>query len=205
MRTHPLEVQLKKEGFFCIAGIDEVGRGPWAGPLVAAAVILKPNTRIPDLNDSKKLNEFKRHQIFSVLVRKADIGIGIVSKKTVDTKGLTYAQKMAYKKAIDGLTRQPNYLLIDGIGKYSFKIPSKTVKKGDTKVRVIAAASVVAKVVRDLIMDSYSLKYPKYGFNKHKGYGTRHHQQKLLEYGVSRIHRKSFLPIKQLINEQKER
>jgi len=203
VKPHPLELKLKKEGIFNLAGIDEAGRGPWAGPLVAAAVILPQNVRLPGLNDSKKLTELKRIELFSKILKKADVGVGIVDQKYIDKHGLTKALNLAYVKAAKGLSRHPNYVLIDGIGKYNLGIPYETIKKGDTKVRVIAAASIVAKVVRDTIMDSYSQKYPNYGFNKHKGYGTRQHQQNLIKYGVCNLHRLSYAPIKELLNESK--
>lgn len=203
MRSHPIELRLKKEGILDVAGIDEAGRGPWAGPLVAAAVIFPKNIRIDGLNDSKKLSSNQRLQLFNQILKKAIVGIGVVDKNYIDKHGLTKALNTAYQKAIQGLSRQPKYVLIDGIGKYSIKSPYETIKKGDTKVRIIAAASIVAKVVRDVLMDSYAKKYPNYGFENHKGYGTRQHHQNLLKYGVCRLHRKSFAPIKKLINDPK--
>lgn len=200
MRTHPLEARLKKDGFSFIAGIDEAGRGPWAGPLVSAAVILPPGVRIPGLNDSKKLSPSQREILFGIILKKANIGVGVVDSKTIDKQGLTKALNMSYKRAILGLSRQPEYVLVDGIGKYEIDCPYKTVIRGDSKVRSIAAASIVAKVTRDFIMEMYDKKYPDYGFAKHKGYGTRHHQQNLLEYGCCQIHRQSFKPINDLIN-----
>lgn len=183
-----------------VAGIDEAGRGPWAGPLVAAAVILKPKTKLPGLNDSKKLTPIQREHLFGHILKQAIVGVGIVENTIIDLKGLSFCLNLAYQKAIKALKIKPNYALVDGIGKYCLHTPYKTVKKGDNKVRCIAAASIVAKVVRDTIMDSYSLKYPKYGFDKHKGYGTRKHRQNLLQYGTCTIHRQSFEPIKNLIN-----
>jgi len=200
MRIHPLEVTLKKDGFSFIAGVDEAGRGPWAGPLVSAAVILPKNVRLPGLNDSKKLTPVQREVLFALILKKADVGVGIVSSKTIDKYGLTKALNMSYQRAIQGLSRQPKYVLVDGIGKYSLSYPYKTVIKGDSKVRSIAAASIVAKVTRDFIMEMFDKKYPEYGFAKHKGYGTRHHRQNLLKYGCCLIHRRSFKPINELIN-----
>lgn len=200
MRIHPLEARLKKDGFSLIAGIDEAGRGPWAGPLVSAAVILPSNIRIPGLNDSKLLTKTKRELLFNIILKKADVGVGIISSNDIDKRGLTKALNMSYQKAIDGLSRQPNYVLIDGIGKYKLSCEYNTVIKGDSKVRCIAAASVVAKVVRDFIMEMYDKKYPKYGFAKHKGYGTRHHKENLIKYGCCDIHRSSFKPINDILN-----
>jgi ribonuclease HII len=200
MRTHPLEARLKKDGFSFIAGIDEAGRGPWAGPLVSAAVILPANVRLPGLNDSKKLTPAQREALFGVILKKADVGVGVIPAKTIDKQGLTKALNMSYQRAVRGLSRHPKYVLIDGIGKYVLDCPYETVIKGDGKVRSIAAASIVAKVTRDFIMEMFDKKYPKYGFRKHKGYGTRHHHENLLKYGCCQIHRQSFKPINELIN-----
>lgn len=198
MRTHPIEFELRKEGFLNIAGIDEAGRGPWAGPLVSAIVCIKPNIRIPKIMDSKKLTEDKRIQIFTDILKKAKTGIGIVTNKEIDSIGLGESIKLAYLRAFNNMNCLVDYLLIDGIGKYDFKVPYRTVKSGDRKIRCVAAASVIAKVVRDLIMDSYAAKYPEYGFERHKGYGTKLHQEKLLKYGICPLHRQSFQPVKAL-------
>lgn len=199
MRIHPLEARLKKDGFSFIAGVDEAGRGPWAGPLVAAAVILPPNTKLPGLNDSKLLTASQREALFNVILKKADVGVGIISTKYIDKHGLTEALNMAYQKAIKGLSRHPNYVLVDGIGKYVLSCDYSTLVKGDSKVRSIAAASIVAKVVRDFLMEMFDREYPKYGFAKHKGYGTRQHKKNLLKYGCCKIHRRSFKPVNELL------
>jgi ribonuclease HII len=204
MRTHPLEFDLRKEGFLNIAGIDEAGRGPWAGPLVSAAVCIKPNAKIPSIIDSKKIPAEKRMQIFSVILKKADVGIGIVTNIEIDRIYLGESLKLAYKRAVENIKCKPDYLLIDGIGKYNFNVPYMTVKRGDGKIRCIAAASIVAKVVRDIIMDTNAKTYPDYCFEKHKGYGTKLHQKKLLEYGVCPLHRQSFEPVKELIYASKK-
>ncbi|MBU1446124.1 ribonuclease HII [Patescibacteria group bacterium] len=198
MRYHPLEAQLKRDGIF-FAGIDEAGRGPWAGPLVSAAVIMKPNVRIPGLNDSKQLTAKMREMLFGMVMKNSHVGLGIVTSKEIDRFGLAVAIKVSFSRAVEDLEIRPEFLLIDGIGKYDFGIPYKTVKFGDSKVKSIAAASIIAKVVRDTIMESYCKQYPKYGFSLHKGYGTRHHHEKLLQYGTCAIHRKSFAPIKKII------
>lgn len=203
MKSHPLELKFAKEGVFDIAGLDEAGRGPWAGPLVAAAVIFPGPVRLPGLDDSKKLTEIKRIKLFAKIIRKSDFGVGIVPNTYIDKYGLTKALNKAYKKALEDLPRQPKYVLIDGIGKYNLNLNYETIKHGDSKVRVIAAASIVAKVVRDTIMDSYSLTYKKYGFDKHKGYGTRQHHQNLIKYGVCKLHRKSYRPVKAVLNDSK--
>ena len=148
------------------------------------------------------LSSKQRESLFNIILKKADVGVGIVSSKNVDKLGLTKALNMSYQRAVAGLSRQPNYVLIDGIGKYNLPCAYSTVIKGDLKVRSIAAASVVAKVVRDFIMEIYDKKYPKYGFGKHKGYGTRQHRGNLLKYGCCGIHRKSFKPVKDILDEK---
>ncbi|MBN1494743.1 ribonuclease HII [Candidatus Peregrinibacteria bacterium] len=200
MKAHPLEIKLKKEGFLNVAGLDEAGRGPWAGPVVAAAVILPLNTRIPALNDSKQLTSVQREGVFPEIIKKGICGIGMASNTEIDEKGLAYANKLAFKRAVDNLRILPDYLLIDGIGKHNFFIPYKTIKFGDSRVRCIAAASIVAKVVRDTLMQSYDLMYPEFGFKMHKGYGTVLHMDRLKKYGLCPLHRQSFRPIKELIN-----
>jgi len=200
MKAHPLEIKLKKDGFFNIAGLDEAGRGPWAGPLVAAAVILPTNTTIKGLNDSKKLTAVQRENIFPEILKKGICAVGLVSNTEIDEKGLGYANKIAFKRAVDNLGVLPDYLLIDGIGKYDFSIPYKTIKFGDSCVKSIAAASIIAKVVRDTLMESYDLMYPEFGFKMHKGYGTFMHIDRLKKYGPCLLHRQSFKPIKEMIN-----
>lgn len=200
MKTTPFELALRKDGFSYIAGIDEAGRGPWAGPLVSAAVILPAYTRLPGLNDSKLLSAHKREKLFGIILKKALVGVGVIPSTVVDKAGLTKALNMSYIKAIEGLSRQPNFVLLDGIGKYSLPCEYKTIKKGDRKVRSIAAASVVAKVARDALMDFYSRLYPEYGFAQHKGYGTRQHRQNLLKYGCCAIHRHSFRPVNKFLH-----
>lgn len=198
MRTHSVEFKLRRKGFLNVAGIDEAGRGPWAGPLVSAIVSIEPKKRIPGIADSKKLNNKQRTQIFSNILKKADIGVGIVTNDEIDKIGLGESIKLAYKRSLDNIRCDPEYILIDGIGKYDFKTPYSTIKKGDSKIRCIAAASIVAKVVRDTIMESYAKVYPDYNFDRNKGYGTKHHLEKLLKYGVCPLHRQSFKPIKEL-------
>jgi ribonuclease HII len=200
MKAHPIEKAVKKEGFFRIAGMDEAGRGPWAGPLIAAAVILPAGCKIKGINDSKKLTSYKREELFASILKRGLVGIGIVTNAEIDQKGLGFANKLAFYRAFESLADKPDYLLIDGIGKYKFEVPYKTVKFGDSLVKSIAAASIVAKVVRDVLMDSYELMYPQYGFQHHKGYGTKLHLVRLSKYGPCLLHRQSFAPIKNLVN-----
>jgi len=205
VKGSPLETSLAKEGFFHVAGLDEAGRGPWAGPLIAAAVVLPSNIRIPGINDSKQLTSKKRLELFGKILKKGIVGLGIVTNREIDKKGLGYANKLVFYRAVENISVKPDYLLIDGIGKYNFDIPYQTIKFGDSLIRSIAAASIVAKVVRDTLMDSYSLRYPEYDFCLHKGYGTKLHLARLKKYGPCLLHRQSFAPIKELVYGSKNR
>lgn len=208
MRFSHLERQLRKKGL-TVAGIDEAGRGPWAGPLVSCACIIPEGVRLPKINDSKKILPLKREEFYKVLIEKCYFGIGKVSHSMIDKIGLGKAIKLSFKKAVSNLIKSykvPNYLLIDGIGTYKFmnnknEIGYETIKKGDTYVKCIAAASIIAKVTRDRMMNKYAKKYINYAFDAHKGYGTRLHHKNLLKYGVCEIHRRSFEPIKIILNE----
>lgn len=191
-----------KDGFKVICGIDEAGRGPLAGPVYAAAVILPPDCEIEGLNDSKKLTEKKREALFDVIKEKAvSYGIGTASEKEIDEINILNATFLAMKRAVEKLEVKPDLALIDG-NQYphiSESIKEITVVKGDAKSISIAAASVLAKVSRDRFMLEMAEKYPQYEFRKHKGYGTKLHYEKIAEYGISEIHRRSFL--KKIIGE----
>lgn len=189
----PLESQLRRSGYLNIAGIDEAGRGPLAGPVVSAAVMLKPGTRLPGLNDSKQVSEPKREQLFLQIIEKAqDFAISIVSHKIIDEINILEATKFANQCCIMHLQKTPDIALIDGRDKQIIDIPFKTVIKGDSKVRCIAAASILAKVTRDHLMRHYSEEFPLYGFEEHMGYGTRKHRDIIARHGHCEIHRKSF-------------
>ena len=176
-----------------IAGIDEAGRGPMAGPVVSAAVILKERARLPGLNDSKLLNPGQREILFEQILQQCiDFSITAVSHKVVDQMNILQATKYANYLCIQYLKEKPNIVLIDGRDKQFLEMPFKTIIKGDQKVRSIAAASILAKVTRDKIMDKYSEEFEVYGFGQHKGYGTRMHRKNLTKYGPCEIHRKSF-------------
>ena len=183
------------QGFKKICGIDEAGRGPLAGPVYAAAVILPLGLEIDGLNDSKKLTEKKREQLFDVICEKAiAYSVGIATEKEIDEINILNATFLAMHRAVEGLSVKPDYALIDG--NQFPKIPSikeEIVIKGDAKSMSIAAASIIAKVSRDRFMLEMTDKYPEYCFEKHKGYGTKLHYEKILEYGPSPIHRMSFL------------
>ncbi|MDD4178558.1 MAG: ribonuclease HII [Candidatus Margulisbacteria bacterium] len=194
------EKTLCKQGYKLIAGVDEVGRGPIAGPIVAAAVILPSNCSIKGLDDSKKLTPQKRESLSLKIGKEAvDIGIGIVDHQTIDLINIWQANLLAMRRAIRDLALAPDYLLIDG-GRYKLDlpIPQRGITGGDGRCVSIAAASIIAKVVRDRLMDEYHKDYPLYRFNQHKGYGTKAHFQLLKKYGPCAIHRRSFFPCRQL-------
>ncbi|MDA1061016.1 MAG: ribonuclease HII [bacterium] len=180
-------------GFNLVAGIDEAGRGPMAGPVVSAAVILKRNARIKGLNDSKLLSQKRREELFPVILDNCiDYAIGIVGHALIDEINILNATIIANDICIRSLKHKPDYVLIDGRDKQIIDIPFQTVIKGDRRIQCIAAASVLAKVTRDAIMRYYSKEYPKYGFEKHKGYGTRLHRSTINEFGFCDIHRRSY-------------
>ena len=196
------EKKLLRLGYQHIAGLDEAGRGSWAGPIVAGAVILDPNVKIKSVADSKKLRSPLRKKIFLEITTVAKAwATGIVSAQSIDKLGIAQANTIAMQLALDNLKIKADYFLADGL-KFKFgSLPGQTIVKGDHKVTSIAAASIIAKVVRDALMDDFDEKYPQYGFKHHKGYGTNHHFQMLMKYGISKIHRKSFRPIKNLVKE----
>ncbi len=181
-------------GYLCIGGIDEAGRGPLAGPVVASVVVFKPNTKIEGINDSKKLSETKREELFDIIKEQAiDYGIGIVNNNDIDEINILNATYLAMKKAINCLECKPDYLLIDAATIPGVGIDQKPIIKGDSKSISIAAASILAKVTRDNIMYQYDEMYPGYGFKTHKGYGTKEHYEAIEKLGITPIHRKSFL------------
>lgn len=178
--------------------MDESGRGSWAGPVVAAAVILPKRLHLPGLNDSKLVAPERRKILYKKITRCCPYGIGIASHHEVDEEGLLRATFLAFQRALNNLTLKPHHLLIDGRDKFFFKIPHTSIIRGDRKVRCISAASIIAKVVRDALMLAYSKQYPFYGFNRHKGYGTVLHWRTLSVFGPSQLHRKSYKPLKTL-------
>lgn len=183
-----------KNGYTYIGGIDEAGRGPLAGPVVAAIVVFKPGTKIEGINDSKKLSEAKRDELFDIIREQAlDYGIGIVQREEIDEYNILNATYMAMKKAINCLKKTPDYLLVDAAHVPDVNIEQKSIIKGDSKSISIAAASILAKVTRDSIMYEYDKMYPEYGFASHKGYGTDQHYKAIREHGITTIHRRSFL------------
>ncbi len=192
------ENETRKQGHEIIAGIDEAGRGPLAGPVVAASVILPENCRVEGLNDSKKLSEKKRNLIFQIIRQKAvAIGIGITYENIIDQINILQAARAAMADSVSRLSCKPDFLLIDGNQKIPSIIPQRTIKKGDAFSASIAAASVIAKVTRDRMMLHYDGIYPQYGFSRHKGYGTQDHLKNISKFGPCKIHRKTFKGVKE--------
>ena len=189
-----IENSLYSQQVQVICGIDEAGRGPLAGPVCAAAVILPRDLQIPGLTDSKKLTDKKRRELFPVIQEQAvAFGIGLASEQEIDEINILQATFLAMQRALDQLCVRPDLALIDGNRERDFGLPVKTVVKGDSLSANIAAASILAKVTRDNIMIQLSEQYPEYGFEIHKGYGTKAHYAALTEHGASPVHRRSFL------------
>ncbi len=193
------EKALYKEGYKLIAGVDEVGRGPLVGPVVTAAVILPKNYKLAGLNDSKKLTAKQRDKFYDILQKDAiSIGIGMCDAKTIDKINIYEATKVAMKEAINNLSVKPDYVLIDAM-KLDIDVPHLPIIKGDAKSLSIAAASVIAKVTRDRMMDELDKEYPEYGFKKHKGYPTKQHLEALKKYGPLANYRFTYGPVRDLI------
>lgn len=192
------EKELYTQGIDLIAGVDEVGRGPLAGPVVAAAVILPENCKIPGLNDSKKIPKSKHKEIYEAVLQNAiAIGIGVKDNQVIDQVNIYEATKLAMMEAIGQLDPQPQHLLIDAM-KLDLPIPQTSIIKGDANSLSIAAASIVAKVTRDQMMEEFDKEYPGYDFAQNAGYGTAKHLAGLDKLGVTPIHRRSFEPIKSM-------
>lgn len=188
------EIGAKAKGFMSVCGVDEAGRGPLAGPVFAAAVILPNGCEIEGLNDSKKLSEKKRDALFDIIKEKAiSWSVASVDEKIIDEINILQATYIAMRKAIEGLDVPADYALIDGNRMPPLDIEGETIVKGDGKSPSIAAASILAKVSRDRFMLELDKKYPQYQFAKHKGYGTKLHYEMLTEHGISDCHRKTFL------------
>lgn len=188
-----IENDLYEKGYKLIAGVDEAGRGPLCGPVVAAAVILLENYKIEGVNDSKKLSEKKREMLYDKIINEAvAVGVGISDVDVIEKVNILNATKMAMKEAISKLSVKPDFVLIDGNQMIDINIEASTVVSGDAKSESIAAASIIAKVTRDRMLYDYDKVYPEYGFAKHKGYGTKAHIAAIKEYGLTPIHRPSF-------------
>jgi len=197
--TFQIEADLIDKGFGPVCGIDEAGRGPWSGPVVAAAVILDPNN-IPDgINDSKKLSHVRREALFDTLQQCATIGVGIVGVDDIDRLNILQATFLAMRRAVGELKTTPAVALIDGTGKPGLACEMQTLIKGDQRSLSIAAASIIAKVTRDRIMAELARQFPHYGWERNKGYGTAAHRAGLESHGVTKHHRKTFKPIQRLL------
>ena len=191
------ETELHRQGYVNIAGVDEVGRGPLAGPVVAAAVVLPEDFDVLGIDDSKKLSEKRREELFDVILEKAVAwGIGMADHSTIDEINILQATKLAMKDAIADLSGKLegiDYVIFDAVKINDLKLPQEAVIKGDSKILAVAAASIVAKVTRDRMMVAYAEEYPGYGFEKNKGYGTKQHYEGIARKGICPIHRKTFL------------
>lgn len=187
------ENEAYEKGYNYVCGVDEAGRGPLCGPVVAAAVILDRNAHLEGVNDSKKLSEKKREKLFDDIMEKAiAVGIGISDVDMIEEINILNATKEAMKEAISGLSIKPDFVLIDGNQDIQIDIDRTTVVSGDALSESIAAASIIAKVTRDRMLREYDKEYPEYGFAKHKGYGTKMHIEAIKKYGLTPIHRPSF-------------
>lgn len=196
------EHELYDKNMDLIAGVDEVGRGPLIGPVVASAVILPKNYKLEGLTDSKKLSEKKRNEFYKIIKKDAlSIGIGIINEEKIDEVNIYEATKLAMKEAINNLKIKPQHILIDAMP-LDIDIPTTSIIKGDAKSESIAAASVIAKVTRDSMMYELDKKYPQYGFGNHKGYPTKKHIEAIHEYGLIPGYRKTYAPIKDIVKEK---
>ena len=196
------EKKVKEQGYKLIAGVDEAGRGPLAGPVVAAACILPDDFFLPHLNDSKLLTPTLRKQLFVKMTKRDDVfySVGIVDAKKIDEINILQATFLAMLDAIKSLSIKPDYILFDGKQLPELEIPHEGIVKGDSLSVSIAAASIIAKQTRDDIMVEYHKKYPQYGFDQHKGYGTKKHKDAIFLHGPANIHRQSFEPIKSYLS-----
>ena len=188
------EHEAAREGFACVCGVDEAGRGPLAGPVCAAAVILPPDIQIEGLNDSKKLTDKKRRALYDVITEQAvSYGIAFADEQEIDEINILQATFLAMRRAFEKLTVTPDIALIDGNRAPGLSCRERTIVHGDALSASVAAASILAKVTRDRLMEEYDAQYPQYGFAVHKGYGTQRHYAALREFGACPIHRQSFL------------
>ena len=189
-----IEIEAMRKGTRLVCGIDEAGRGPWAGPVVAAAVVLDPGAIPPGLNDSKKLTEAQREALFEPILHAAKVGIGIAEVERIDKDNILQATFWAMAQALEQIGGA-ELALIDGNRAPALSCRTETIVEGDSRSLSIAAASIIAKVTRDRIMIGHDVTYPQYGFARHKGYGTPFHQEALTRHGPSPLHRRSFAPV----------
>lgn len=203
VNLYQYEEQLEDLGIKYIAGVDEVGRGPLAGPVVVAAVILPLNLRIKGINDSKKLSAKKRNELYKIILNEAlAVNVSFIDEGVIDEINIYEATKKGMLEAISGLKIKPEHVLIDAMPLRELDIPHTSIIHGDALSASIGAASIIAKVTRDEYMDKMDIKYPNYGFKHHKGYCTKEHLEALEKYGPCEIHRKSFAPVKKFYTKQ---
>ena len=194
MLEYIYELECQEKGYKYVCGIDEAGRGPLAGPVVSAAVILPIGLVIEGLDDSKKLTEKKREKLFDIIKEQAIyVSVGIATEKEIDEQNILKATFLAMKRAVDRLSVSPDYALVDGNRNPTIGVPTTCIIKGDATSPSIAAASIIAKVTRDRMMIELDKEFPEYLFKKHKGYGTKLHYEKIKEFGILDVHRRSFL------------
>lgn len=199
MGLYEHDESIRRDGSHVIAGVDEAGRGPLAGPVVAAAVILPRGLKIDGVRDSKKVPERERERLFEEIMALANsVGVGIVGNEEIDTINILQATKFAMQTALTKLDVQPDIILIDALYLNSVKTKQMSIIKGDTKSASIAAASIIAKVTRDRLMLQYHSAYPQYGFDRHKGYATKSHIESIMKHGPCPIHRKTFRKVMDL-------
>lgn len=203
VNLYQYEEQLEDLGIKYIAGVDEVGRGPLAGPVVVAAVILPLNLRIKGINDSKKLSLKKRNELYKIILNEAlAVNVSFIDERVIDEINIYEATKKGMLEAISGLKIKPEHVLIDAMPLRELAIAHTSIIHGDALSASIGAASIIAKVTRDEYMDKMDIKYPNYGFKHHKGYCTKEHLEALEKYGPCEIHRKSFAPVKKFYTNQ---
>jgi ribonuclease HII len=193
-----VEELISAQGYRWMAGVDEAGRGPLAGPVVAGAVITRPGDKIPGVRDSKLLTPRQRERLYQIITSRAlSWGVGIVGPREIEKYNILQATLRAMKQAVLSLDPAPDFLLIDGINLIPLDLPQRAVKRGDARCPSIAAASIVAKVTRDRLMMEYHRVYPLYNFARHKGYPTRAHREAIVKYGCCEIHRRTFRGVKE--------
>ena len=203
INLYEVEEKLYDEGHHLICGVDEAGRGPLAGPVVVAACILPPFLRIDGINDSKKLSDKKRRELYKIIIKNAICyKIVFISEEVIDNLNIYQATKKGMLEAIAGLDKEPDYALIDAMPLGELIIPHDSIIHGDARCASVAAASILAKVARDEYMEKMDVKYPDYGFRRHKGYGTKQHLEALEKYGPCPIHRKSYYPVSKYYSRQ---
>ena len=201
--NYQFELKLHKDGYTMIAGVDEVGRGPLAGPVVASAVIMPSDCYIEGVTDSKKLSEKKRKELKEKILSNAlAVSTIFIDEKVIDEINIYEATKVAMLKAIESLNPKPDYVLIDAMP-LEFDIPHESIIKGDLKSFAIACASIIAKEARDDFMRELDKKYPEYGFAKNMGYPTKMHREALIKYGATKVHRTTYGPVAKVLNQDK--